>query len=195
MGGRRPRNFPKLPQQTSGRQGSGGTPGRRPTPPCYNKRAGSSLRAGTPGLELRGPQRGKQRETASPTSPSPAAGAMEPRVRVMHKGKNLSCKQKSHQRLPPKRQPEQLVPTRSPGSICAAGPACSRGGAAPRVSRRGGLQDRGAGRAAGPPPQCGPGPAATAAAPGPGATQKRPPAPPPPPTDLGLPRRVPVASW
>lgn len=78
------------------------------------------------------------RQPASSTSPSPAAEAMEPRVRVMHKGKNLSCKQKSHQRLPPKRQPEQLVPPRSPGSICAAGPACSRGGAAPRVSRRGG---------------------------------------------------------
>lgn len=73
---------------------------------------------------------------------------MEPRVRVMHKGKHLGCKPKSHQRLPPRRQPEQLVPPRSPGSICAAGPACSRGGAAPGVSRRGGLRDRGAGRAA-----------------------------------------------
>lgn len=65
---------------------------------------------------------------------------MEPRVRVMHKGKRLGCKQKSHQRLPPRRQSEQLVPPRSPGSICAAGPACSRGGAAPRVSRRGGCR-------------------------------------------------------
>lgn len=73
---------------------------------------------------------------------------MEPRVRVMHKGKHLGCKPKSHQRLPPRRQPEQLVPPRSPGSICAAGPACSPGGAAPRVSRRGGLRDRGAGRTA-----------------------------------------------
>lgn len=56
---------------------------------------------------------------------------MEPRVRVMHKGKHLGCKPKSHQRLPPRRQPEQLVPPRSPGSTCAAGPACSQGSAAP----------------------------------------------------------------
>lgn len=119
---------------------------------------------------------------------------MEPRVRILHKGKHLEYKPKSHQRLPPRRQPEQLVLPRSPRSICAAGPERSQLGAAPRVSGRGGLRFATQVEWLGPPPQCGPGPEATAAAPGPGATQKRPPLAPPPPTDLGLPRQVPAAS-
>lgn len=72
---------------------------------------------------------------------------MEPCVRIMHKRKHLGYKPKSHQRLPPGWQSSWCHPDPR-GAYAPRAQRVPRAEPPPRVSRRGGLQDRDAGRAA-----------------------------------------------